>query len=327
MITLIGHQRIKDQLQSMFESNRLPHALLFLGPDQVGKFDLARWLATQVNQDHALDIERGSSHLVTTVGDLWQKDGLEDWSMIRKTSNFDQVHRTGKGAAPKRTDTIGREDVVSFSARIWQKIRPQDKQFCIIRDCGRLTIAAANTLLKILEEPPQNTIFLLTARSSSDVLPTILSRCAVMRVPFVARTDIEEYLQKNSDLDSENQQKMLKMLAGRGAQVVSMLEEENAWAQEKKSWQDARGILTSDLITHLQGAEKRAKELGSQELVTFFNYLQRIAYTEWKNSGDVVFLKKAKAAIRAGKLIRQNINKRLVCEEFAFACSSKVPAS
>ena len=134
------------------------------------------------------------------MGDLWQKESQEDWTEIAKTSNFDQGHRTGKGGTTaKRTNTIGRSDIKSIVEMLWQKTN--GAQICIIRDAERMTVTAANALLKTLEEPPQNTYFVLTSSAKDILLPTIVSRCAELRVPLNTTVEIKQYLVMHSQAE------------------------------------------------------------------------------------------------------------------------------
>jgi DNA polymerase-3 subunit delta' len=57
-----------------------------------------------------------------------------------------------------------------------------------------MNVAASNKFLKFLEEPPAKTVILLTAESSNDILPTILSRTQIVEVPRINDEDIQEYL-------------------------------------------------------------------------------------------------------------------------------------
>ncbi len=66
----------------------------------------------------------------------------------------------------------------------------------IIKDAHRLNASSANALLKILEEPPNGLLFVLTAKSTADILPTVRSRCAVYTLAPVSDADFNEFLHK-----------------------------------------------------------------------------------------------------------------------------------
>jgi DNA polymerase-3 subunit delta' len=66
-----------------------------------------------------------------------------------------------------------------------------------------MNVAASNKFLKFLEEPPAKTVILLTAESTNDILPTILSRTQIVEVPRINDEDIQEYLKSNFNISDE----------------------------------------------------------------------------------------------------------------------------
>jgi len=73
--------------------------------------------------------------------------------------------------------SVGIEDVRIIQKKIYLKPIKSETKAIILKACNGLTIEAQNALLKILEEPPNNTIILLLVETGSQILPTILSRC------------------------------------------------------------------------------------------------------------------------------------------------------
>jgi len=71
----------------------------------------------------------------------------------------------------------------------------------IIRDAHRMSVDAQNAFLKLLEEPPENTYFILTAHSLDQVLQTIRSRCQIISVPSPSTDDIQVYVTNNNLYD------------------------------------------------------------------------------------------------------------------------------
>jgi DNA polymerase-3 subunit delta' len=77
-----------------------------------------------------------------------------------------------------------------------------------------MNVAASNKFLKFLEEPPAKTVILLTAESSNDILPTILSRTQIVEVPRINDEDIQEYLKSNFNISDEKVRKSFMKLKG-----------------------------------------------------------------------------------------------------------------
>ena len=141
---VIGHAAIKSALDRFVRTSSIPHALLFEGPSGIGKALLAREFALEIAQR---DINR-----VKTIAVLPDK----------KSIAIDQVRAVKHEAA-----------MTAFS---------EGRRVFIVEDADKMGEAAANSLLKILEEPPDNVHFVLTSSRSNALLPTILSR--VMRLRF-----------------------------------------------------------------------------------------------------------------------------------------------
>jgi DNA polymerase-3 subunit delta' len=73
----------------------------------------------------------------------------------------------------------------------------------IVWRADKMNVAASNKFLKFLEEPPAKTIILLTAESTNDILPTILSRTQIVEVPRINDEDLEVYLKKNTTVSED----------------------------------------------------------------------------------------------------------------------------
>lgn len=106
---------------------------------------------------------------------------------------------------------IGIESVRDVTEKINQYAQQGGNKIICIKQTERLTSAAANALLKTLEEPRANTYFLLQVSTSSAVLPTIYSRCQPWLIKLPAATDIENWLHIQTHADLKTIQLALKM--------------------------------------------------------------------------------------------------------------------
>jgi DNA polymerase-3 subunit delta' len=96
-------------------------------------------------------------------------------------------------------------------------------RFAIITDAHKLNPEAGNTLLKTLEEPPDHTVFILTAEQASDLLPTIVSRCLHIRFNPVSIHSLKTYLEKTHGLETENAAAIAAMAGGSITRAESMI--------------------------------------------------------------------------------------------------------
>lgn len=163
------HQRSVNQLLDLLLADRLPHALLFRGPAGVGKREVARRFCMEAlaRTARAQDMFGGASS---------------------EPVNFEREHPDLIWIAPE-DGTIKVERVRDLAKNLSYAPLESEHRFVVLVEAECLNVQAANAILKILEEPPAHTHFILTARDRSLVIPTIASRCQDVR--FKPLTDIE----------------------------------------------------------------------------------------------------------------------------------------
>lgn len=161
---IIGQDRAKTFLKTSFERDRTGHAYLFRGPSGVGKKTLARAFAAYVN-----------------CASPDQGNVCGNCSCCRKFGSgnhpdFMCIEPQGTGIKINQIREL-KKDIAypPFEAR-YRVILIQDVHANMRRK------EVANSLLKVLEEPPGQTIFILTGDEAGEILPTILSRCQI--IPF-----------------------------------------------------------------------------------------------------------------------------------------------
>lgn len=157
---IIGHQRIRERLARSVEKDNISQAYLFIGPESVGKFPVAKEFALK---------------LIGSDGVAGNKNGQEVDLFV-----LEPERETEKGITKEKDISAEK----SREARGWLGSFPYAgrKKVLIIRDAHRLTETAQNILLKILEEPPSYAVIILVTHEFGKILQTIVSRC--QRVPF-----------------------------------------------------------------------------------------------------------------------------------------------
>ena len=188
---LAGNQRVKDLLTRMLQSKRVPGALLLSGEEGVGKKLFAVELAKALNCRSPQGVEACdlcAACLRISKFNYPQSDKSEDWDAIIRTDHAD----VGMIVAPKRVLKVVQIREVEREAN-YRPFEGNARVF-IIDDAEKLNPSSTNALLKILEEPPPTShIMLITARPAF-LLPTIHSRCQVVRFSPLTVAEIEEYL-------------------------------------------------------------------------------------------------------------------------------------
>ncbi|HYK82678.1 MAG TPA: hypothetical protein VEU55_05990 [Gemmatimonadales bacterium] len=235
---LYGHEGIRHRLAGAIASGRLPQALLFEGPRGVGKQRLALWLA------QALLCEGGAKRPPSGEGcgvcqacrrvlDLAHPD--VHWfvpvELAKRGADADQqvdlvaealaeelaARRGGRGYEP--ATGLASHGIASVRLLLRQlALTPAlaARKVFIIGDAERLVPqpgadAAANALLKALEEPPANTVFVLTAAEPEALLPTLLSRVVRVRLARLADSIVAAFAQR--ELGVKGQRELAQRVA------------------------------------------------------------------------------------------------------------------
>jgi DNA polymerase-3 subunit delta' len=207
-------------LQQRRAQGRLAHALMFVGPAGIGKHQLAERFAQSLlcAQPHADGQPCGHCHACSlyaagTHPDLFRLSPEEDSKNIR----IDQIRALIEGMS--LSSHYGRHKVV------------------ILNPADAMNIAAANALLKTLEEPPADTILLLVTDRPSFLPATIRSRCQTLRMALPARDEAQAWLA--TQLGNPEEAAVLLALAG-GAPLAALdlADEQLARRQEMlNGWQ------------------------------------------------------------------------------------------
>ncbi|MGL4609295.1 MAG: DNA polymerase III subunit gamma/tau [Trueperaceae bacterium] len=171
---VLGQNHIKDVLVAALQRGRIGHAYLFSGPRGVGKTTTARLLAMAVNCEHkdpakrpcgaceSCQLVRSGNHPDVTELDAASNNSVEDIRDLREKVRLSSM-RGGK--------------------RVW-----------VLDEAHMLSRAASNALLKTLEEPPDNLVFILATTEPEKLPPTILSRCQHFRFRRLSEEEISSKL-------------------------------------------------------------------------------------------------------------------------------------
>jgi DNA polymerase-3 subunit delta' len=191
---ITGNERVKKLLKRMLEARRVPGAMLFAGEEGVGKKLFALEIARALNCRSPQGAEGcGLCPSCVRIGkfNYPQSSESEDWKGIIWTDHAD----VGMVEAPKRVLLVDQMRLIERESNY----RPYEgnARVFLIEDADKLNDPSANALLKVLEEPPHTShIVLLTSRPDI-LLPTIRSRCQMIRFSPLTAGEIETHLVTN----------------------------------------------------------------------------------------------------------------------------------
>lgn len=229
---VIGQHDVKAQLQSFIESGRMPHAMLFCGPQGSGKLAMAVALAQEMlHTDRLLHTDL---HYVYPVykpkgwpaeRKATSDDYNEQWrEIIQSTLYFDRQQWADAIKLEGQKFQIG----VGESDQILRKLSLVSAQggwkVMIIWLPELMSTEAANKLLKILEEPTPQTLFILVSEQSEHLLETITSRTQRIDFKPLTQQEVAEALIMQRGLTEEDARKVAHISSGNLTRAMQSLQ-------------------------------------------------------------------------------------------------------
>lgn len=280
---LIGNDRVKKLLRRMLQSSRLPGAMLFSGEDGVGKKLFALEIARALNCRSPQGVEACGTCAAckrTLKINYPAGDDSDNWKGIIWTDHPD----VGLVVAPKRVLLVDQMRAIENAAN-YRPFEGKARVF-IVEDADKLNENSANALLKILEEPPPTShVILLTSRPAW-LLPTIRSRCQVIRFSPLAAAEIENHLTQNKIADAAEAR--VRARVARGSLSRALEEDLDDFLEQRKAMLEVVGALarSDDRLQLLRSAEQLNEAQYKDEYETRLDVLETLIRDLWLLSLD-----------------------------------------
>ncbi len=287
---------------------RLPHAILFHGAAGTGKSQFIETFAQALLCENA----RPDGHACgTCVSCGWFSQGNHpDYRRVRPEALEDEAPEgeegadadTGKKAKATKTPSkdIKIEQIRALADFMNISTHRQGLRVVVLYPAEALNTPASNALLKTLEEPPPNTVFLLSSNSLDRLLPTILSRCRKFALPMPDMAAASKWLQEQGLQDADS------WLREQGGAPLSALAQ-----SETGSRDDMDTLLQLLARPSVEGALKTAEKLSKSPLSTLVSWQQRWLYDvfSYKLSGSIRYFPRyqKELAALAGKVHTANL--------------------
>lgn len=227
---VFGQNHIKIALQNEIASGKIPHAYLFCGPRAVGKTTLARVLAKSLNCLKRKESDSEPCNICASCQSISSGTNLD-------IIEIDAASNTG-------VDNV-RENIIASV-----RIAPSAASYrvFIIDEVHMLSISAWNALLKTLEEPPKNVVFVLCTTEVHKVPGTIISRCERFDFKRISVSDIVSKLKniiikEKADIDQEILEAIARQADGHLRDAESLLGQVLSLGDGKITWEQAELII------------------------------------------------------------------------------------
>jgi len=292
---VVGQQDVREHLVEMISLNRLSHALLFTGKEGTGALPLAIAFSQYIMCESRDEADScGICPACKKASDLVHPDIHFSYPVIPKKP----------GDKPVSTDFISewREFIGQYpygNVYDWlQFIGAENRQGNITaQECNeiihKLSLKSfesdykvlvmwmpeylekeGNKLLKLIEEPPPNTIFILVAENESMVLPTIVSRTQLVRVPPVAIEAIQQQLMLKAKIPKDQARQIATVSGGNYRESLQIMQHAGEdWQSLLRDWLNA--IMKSGPIAQVKWIEEMSKN-GREKQKQFLRYFNHL---------------------------------------------------
>jgi DNA polymerase III subunit delta' len=259
--SIVDQEKPLRLLSRIIQNGKIPHALLFTGIEGVGKRDAAIHFAMACNC------------LAFTIPDQQASGSGRDSNL-----NHPPILPCGACKSCRKIASGNHPDVISVQPekariRIGQirqlyqvlALKPYEARyrFVILSDAHAMNPEAANSLLKVLEEPPDRTILILTAYHLQDLLPTIASRCQHIRFNPISHSALVAFILKQREMPARDADHLATLAKGSlkkaGRLVSSGWIERRAWILRMMGTDFARQAPVDRLTALLAFSEKLAQ--------------------------------------------------------------------
>ena len=309
-------------LQKEIATSSISGAYLFTGPAGVGK------TLTALTFTKALNCKKE------------KMDSCDECSSCRKIEHHN--HPDVRMIVPEN-DSIKIEQIRNLKREISYKLYEGRKKVWIIEEADKFGLAAANSILKILEEPPPQTVLILTSQIKEGLLPTILSRCEVIRFFPLPLPEIEKMIAQQLPQGSDKIRILAKLARGRVEEALHLIKKENTLEIREELLNALRKNMNIEEIFRLaaQWANYKGKELqrffdmvlfwfrdililgqGGEKWLINYDKVEELAREKDKYS--VKEIKKIMETIeKARYYLKSNVNQKLVLESLCLNLKKK----
>jgi len=307
---IVGNEVAKSRLLQTVRDSRVSHAQLFLGPEGAGKLQLAIAYAQYINCTNRTETDscgvcpscakyakliHPDLHFVfpsAATGDTkaLSKNYIHKWREYLLTNKFhasfnDWINFLG---VERKQAIINKDDCNEIIRTLSYKQYEAEYKVMIIWMTEKLFHASAPKLLKILEEPPEKTLFILIAEDQDQILSTILSRAQLFKISKLTDEELTFALQQNYQVDPHLLRRAVNMSDGNyiaAEHCLNQIEDEKQYFGLFTNWM--RACYTNNIVKvneFMGDFSKLSRENQKSFLVYGINILRECFLVHYNNS-------------------------------------------
>jgi DNA polymerase-3 subunit delta' len=293
-----GQKEIINRLINSVTRERVSHAQLFYGPEGCGSLALALAYAQFVSCENRLPADSCGEckscvkyeklihpdlHFVfpvikdKKVNEPVSDYYLEQWREFVKHSPYFSINRwLDSIEAGNAQGLIFATEASEIIKKLSLKTFESDFKIMIIWLPEKMHLSTANKLLKLIEEPPEKTLFLLVTEEQDKIIPTILSRCQVVKIPSFSNESVELYIMDRFGLERKRASDISRVANGNLIRAVELCENEDSSAINLERFKNLmRFAWKRDIVALINWSEDIAS-IGREPQKNFISYSMRL---------------------------------------------------
>ena len=319
---ILGQDHIKNYLITTANAGRIPHAQLFIGPEGSGTLPMAMAYAQYIlcnnsdgenttgNSACNLKFEHISHpdmHFVYPITSTDEVKGdsvvstnfLDQWRGFVKENPYGSLFDWYKKLEiPKKQGIISVKESAAINKNLSLKAYEGGYKVMIIWMADKMRTDAANKLLKVLEEPPEKTVFILISESIDDLLQTIISRCQVVDFLALPEQIITEKLISSHQIEANLAKKIAHQCEGNYNKALHFLHQDgddSVFEEWFINWIRAafkakgNASIIADLISWSSTISKEGRETQKNFLQFCIQFFRQALLLNYQ-ANDLVYL-------------------------------------
>jgi len=295
--TIIGQETVKERFRASVREQRIPHALLLCGGEGIGKLPLAIAYAQYICCEHRTPtdacgecpscvkfakLSHPDLHFVFPIIKPENKttavcdDFITEFRKFVLQQPYGTVNEWINGISSGKQGMIYEAESAEILRKLSLKTYESEYKVMIIWQPEKMNISCANKLLKILEEPPEKTLFLLVSETPDMLLTTIQSRTQRINIPLIDVQTMTENLQQKFSLTPEAAANVARIANGnfRKAEEIIQSSDENQFNFDQFIY--LMRMAYSKKVAELKQWSEMMSKIGREKQKNFFVYAQKM---------------------------------------------------